>query len=122
MRPGNLLCTVRDYHNLAHLSHVLERTDTGRQDVLVMTVRVLRGPAAGYHDIHAHELFTIYEQRLFSQVVTLAETAGKHVELLVVPSSNVFQAMGHTAVQLNSAEIVAGRAGPRLASKAGGVI
>lgn len=27
----------------------------------------------------------------------------------MVPSSNVFQAMAHTAVQLNSAEIVAGR-------------
>jgi hypothetical protein len=41
--------------------------------------------------------------------VALAETAGKHVELLVVPSSDAFQAMAHTAVQLKSAEIVAGR-------------
>jgi amino acid transporter len=109
VRPGNLLCSVRDDNNLAHFGHVLERTDTSQQDVVVMTVRVLRGPATGYQDIHEHELFTIYEQRLFSRVVTLAENAGKHVELLVVPSPDAFQAMAHTAVQLKSAEMVAGR-------------
>ncbi|MBI3326089.1 MAG: redoxin domain-containing protein [Nitrospinae bacterium] len=109
VRPGNILCPVRDYNNLAHVTHVLQWTDTDRQDIVVMTVRVLRGPATGYQDIHAHELFTVYEPRLFSRVVALAETAGKHVELLVVPSSGVFQAMAHTAVQLKSGEIIAGR-------------
>jgi amino acid transporter len=109
VRPANLLCPVRDYNNLAHVSHVLEQTDTNAQDVVVMTVRVLRGPATGYQDIHESELFTIYERRLFSRIVALAEKAGKHVELLVVPSSDVSQAMAHTAVQLKSAEIIAGR-------------
>ena len=35
-------------------------------------------------------LFTAYEQFLFSKVVALAEKAGKHVDLLVVPSSEIF--------------------------------
>ena len=46
---------------------------------------------------------------LFSRVVALAEKAGKHVDLLVVPSSDIFQAIVQTAAQLESAEIIAGR-------------
>jgi hypothetical protein len=42
-------------------------------------------------------------------VIALAEKAGKHVDLLVVPSSNVFEAITHTAAQLDASEIIAGR-------------
>src|SRR5215510_872219 len=107
VRPGNVLCPVRDYNNLAHVGRALEQIDSSKQDLVVMTVRVLRGPNAGYKDIDTRELFTAYEQRLFSRVVALAEKAGKSVDLLVVPSSDPFQAIAHTAVQLDSAEIVA---------------
>jgi hypothetical protein len=41
--------------------------------------------------------------------VPLAEKAGKTVHLLEVPSSDIFQVIVLTAVQLNSAEIIAGR-------------
>jgi amino acid transporter len=109
VRPGNVLCPVRDYNNLAHVGRALELIDTGQQDLVVMTVRVLRGPHTGYKDIDTRALFTAYEQLLFSRVIALAEKAGKPVELLVVPSSDVFQAIAHTAVQLDAAEIVAGR-------------
>src|SRR5205807_10555349 len=54
-------------------------------------------------------LFSKYEQYLFSKVVALAEKAGKTVHLLVVPSSDIFQAIVHTAAQLDSSDIVAGR-------------
>jgi amino acid transporter len=109
IRPGNTLCPVRDYNNLAHVGRVLELIDTNERDLVVMTVRVLRGPNTGYRDIDERQLFTPYEQLLFSRVIALAEKAGKPVELLVVPSSDAFQAIAHTAVQLDSAEIFAGR-------------
>jgi len=109
VQPRNILCTVRDYNNLAHVQRVLERTDTSRQDVVVMTVRLLQGPSTGYRDIDERELFTTYEQRLFSRVVALAEKVGKHVALLVVPSLDIFQATVLTAAQLGSVEIIAGR-------------
>jgi hypothetical protein len=69
----------------------------------------MKGPDAGYENIGAQHLFTSYEQLLFSKVIALAEKAGKHVDLLVVPSSNVFEAIAHTAAQLDSSEIIAGR-------------
>jgi hypothetical protein len=54
-------------------------------------------------------LFSRYEQYLFSKVVALAEKAGKTVHLLVVPSSDIFQAIALTAAQLRSSDIIAGR-------------
>jgi len=109
VRPGNALCLVRDYNTLDHLRHALELTHTGKKDLVVMTVHLLRGPDTGYADIDEQQLFTSYEQLLFSRVVSIAEKAGKHVDLLVVPSSDVFQAIVRTAAQLDSAEIIAGR-------------
>src|SRR5258705_755358 len=109
VRPGNTLCLVRDYRTLTHLSKALEITPTTERDLVVLTVRVSRGPHTGYEKISAHHLFTSYEQLLFSKVVALAEKAGKTVHLLVIPSSSVFEGSAHAAAQLESVEVIAGR-------------
>lgn len=109
VRPGCTLCLVRDYNTLDHVRKALELTHTGKRDLVVMTVQVMKGPDAGHENIGEQHLFTNYEQLLFSRVIALAEKAGKHIDLLVVPSSNVFEAIAHTAAQLDSAEIIAGR-------------
>jgi hypothetical protein len=108
-RPGNVLVAARDYNTLSHLDLVLERTDTEVQDVVVMTARLMRGPDAGERDLYDTNLFTDYEQRLFTRVVALAEKHGKPVELVVVPATNIFDAVAQTGLRLDSAEIVAGR-------------
>jgi hypothetical protein len=109
VRPGCTLCLVRDYNTLEHVRKALELTHTGKRDLVVMTVQVMQGPDTGYENIGEQHLFTNYEQLLFSRVIALAEKAGKHVDLLVVPSSNVFGAIAHTAAQLDCSEIIAGR-------------
>lgn len=109
VRPGNTLCPARDYNNLDHVRTALELTHTGEKDLVVMTVKVIKGPNAGYKGISAQRLFSEYEQLLFSRVVALAEKAGKHVHLLVVPSSDTFGAIAQTAAQLCSSMIIAGR-------------
>src|SRR3954453_2313049 len=93
VRPGNSLCVVRDYNTLDHVKKALEMTHTGKRDLVVMTVQVMKGPDAGYEDISHDQLFTRYEQLLFSRVTAIAEKAGKHVDLLVVPSTNVYDAI-----------------------------
>lgn len=108
IRPGNTLCLVRDYTNLDYVRKALEITDTKEKDLVIMTVHLLHGPNTGYRNLNAREIFTSYEQLLFSRVVSLAEKEGKHVDLMVVPSSNVYQAIAQTAAQLHSAEIVLG--------------
>ena len=109
VRQGNTLCLVRDYNTLGHLNIALEITDTALTDLVVMTTQVMRGPDAGYENISEKRLFTSREQLLFSRVVSVAEKAGKHVDLLVVPSTNVDDAVALTAAQLNSAIVIAGR-------------
>jgi amino acid transporter len=109
VRPGNTICLVRDHNTLEHLKKALEITHTGKKDLVVMTVHLMRGPDTGYRDIAQDRLFGRYEQYLFSKVVALAEKAGKTVHLLVVPSSDIFQAIVMTAAQLGSADIIAGR-------------
>ncbi|MGB7620725.1 MAG: APC family permease [Terriglobia bacterium] len=108
VRPGNTLCFVRDYHTLDHVRRALELTHTGKRDLVVMTVKVLKGPDTGYKGIAEHRLFTSFKQLLFTHVVALAEKEGKPVHLLVVPSSNVLEAIALTAKQLNSAEVIVG--------------
>ncbi len=107
-RPANVLVPVRDYNTLRHLHWALDNTDTAQRDIVVMTVRLLEGPDTGFRDLREDRLFTDYEQLLFTKVVAVAERHGKPVKLLVVPSSNVFDAVGQTAVRLASAEIVVG--------------
>jgi hypothetical protein len=108
-RPGNALVAVRNPQSLLHLERLLERTDTDQQDVVVMTVIPLIGPHSGERDLYRERLFTRYERQLFTRVVAVAEKQGKPVELIVVPSKNVYYAMAQTAERLGSARIVAGR-------------
>jgi hypothetical protein len=75
----------------------------------VLTMRIVSGPGGGESELYDENLFTEYEQRLFTRVVALAEKHGKPVELLVVPATNIFDAVAQAALRLDSAEVVAGQ-------------
>ena len=107
-RPGNVLVAVRDYNTLSHVERALERTSTEQQDIVAMTVRLVSGPDGGEREMYDENLFTEYEQRLFTRVVALAEKHGKSVDLVTVPSTNIFDAVAQAALRLDSAEIVSG--------------
>ncbi len=107
-RPGSILVAVRDYNTLSHLEHVFLGTNTEERDVVVMTVRVMTGPGSGERNLYDASLFTVYEQRLFTRVVAMAEKHGKPAELVVVPSNDPFDAIVQTARRLDSAEVVIG--------------
>ena len=104
-RPGAILVAVREISNLAHLKHVVAKTNMRRHDIVVMTVRQIAN-AAG--PLEEHQLFSDYERALFSKVVTLAEKEGKTVELLVVPGSNPLDAIVETAQKLQVSQVVTG--------------
>ena len=106
-RPGCVLVAVRDYQRMAHLQTVLQKTNTRKLDVVVMTTRSVSS-RTGETDLGQDQLFTTYEQELFSRVVSLAEKEGKPVELLVVPSINPFDALVQTAARLEASRLVTG--------------
>jgi hypothetical protein len=107
IRPGNVVVTVRDYNTLNHLRWVLEHTDTDEQDVVCLAARVTRLAAGGY-DLSMEQIFSDYEQKLFTRTVSIAEKYGKHVSLLVVPANDVWSAIVQTANNLESGAVVAG--------------
>jgi len=107
-RPGNVLVAVRDFNTLHHLEKTLEKTNTDEQDIIVITTRLVAGPDGAEREVYDENLFTAYEQKLFTRVVALAEKSGKPVDLVVVPATNIFDAVAQTALQLDSAEIIAG--------------
>jgi amino acid transporter len=110
VRPGNILVAVRDPKNLYYLREVLRRTDTRQQDVVVMTARLYhREHAFGSNTMfEASQVFDHYEQELFTAAVAAAEKEGKPISLLVVPATDVFDAIIVTAERLESSRIVCG--------------
>jgi hypothetical protein len=103
-RPGGVLVPVRDYNTLSHLDWVLGQPESEDRDVVVLTVRLLR-QAPG---LAADQMFSDYEQTLFTRVVAIAERHGRKVMLLVAPGTNIFDALAQAAVQLRSGLIVVG--------------
>jgi len=107
IRSGCAIVLVRDEHTLASVDYALAQIDADQQDVLVATVRTLRGPS-GTERFYQEEIFTRHEQELFTKVVAVAERQGKHVGLLVVPSVDVFYGIARTAFQLQAADLLLG--------------
>lgn len=107
IHPGNVLVPVRDYNTLNHLRWVLERTDTREQDVVVMTARISQFGAAAY-GLSTEQVFSDYEQTLFTRAVSVAESFGKKISLLVVPARDPWSAIVQTAHNLESSSVAAG--------------
>jgi amino acid transporter len=107
IRSGNILVPVRDYNTLNHLKWVLERTDTHEQDVVVMTARISQFGTAAY-GLSAEQVFSDYEQTLFTRAVSVAESFGKKISLLVVPARDAWSAIAQTAHNLESSTVVGG--------------
>ena len=107
-RPGNVLVAVRNPNRLQHLGRILEKTDTRKIDIVVLSVHLVTQAASGEHGLDNSQLFSEDETTVFSQVVTLAEKAGKHVELMVVPGTDPYEAVVQTAARLESSRIVMG--------------
>ncbi|MDQ6698704.1 MAG: APC family permease, partial [Acidobacteriota bacterium] len=108
VRPGNVLVAARNPNHLEHLQTTLTKTDTRKVDIVVLSVHNLSPAASGEYDLNADQIFASAETELFTKVVTVAEKAGKHVELLAVASPNPWVAMVQTAQKLQSSRIVMG--------------
>ncbi|HET7212211.1 MAG TPA: APC family permease [Terriglobia bacterium] len=107
-RPGNILVPVPDYFKLYHLASVLERVDIERQDVVVLHIRVLLRAGSGEHGLEPEQLFTVYEQELFTRALALSEKYGKSVKLAVIAATDVWDGILRAGQNLQSSTLVLG--------------
>jgi hypothetical protein len=108
VRPGNVLVAIRNPYQLGHLRMVLERVNPHKIDIVALTVNRTSGWGSGGHELEVDQIFSDRVASLFSNVVTVAEKAGKHVELLVVPGRNYNHAIVQVAAQIKSNLVVMG--------------
>jgi len=105
IRPGSILVTMRDSANPFALKWTLSRTNTEDQDVVVLTARMMGAGGPEYLD---EQPFSEHEQMLFTKAVSVAESFGKHISLLVVPAGDIFAALVQTANSLEISALVSG--------------
>jgi len=107
IRPGGILVTMRDAVNPFALKWSLSRTNTDDQDIVVLTARMMGAGGPEYID-PSEQLFSEHEQMLFTKAVSVAESFGKHISLLVVPAGDIFAALVQTANSLEVTALVSG--------------
>ena len=122
VRPGNVLVAVRNPNRLDHLRKILEKTDTRKIDIVVLSVRNVTQAGSGEHALTVDQIFSNDETEVFTKVVNLAEKAGKHVELMVVPGTDPFAAIIQTAQLIQSSRVVMGLSPKMDANEQGRVV
>jgi amino acid transporter len=108
IRPGGVIVTMRDAANPLALKWTLARTSTVERDVVVVSVRLMGVGGPEYLSAE-QQSFSEHEQMVFTKAVSVAESFGKKISLLVVPAGDVFAALVQTANSLEVESVVAGQ-------------
>lgn len=107
IRPNSMIVTMRDANSPHALKWALSRTKAESQDVVVLAARMMGAGGPEYIESTA-QVFTEHEQMVFTKAVSVAESFGRHISLLVVPAGDPFSALVQTANSLEAASVVAG--------------
>lgn len=114
VKAGSTIVAVRHFTSLAHLQWTLDTTRGRHRQIIVATIRPVT-LGSGEYDLSEEQYFTSRERELFSHVVQMAEKAGKHVELLVIPSVTPYDGLVQTASNLKCSLLVTGSS-PRMSN------
>ena len=107
IRPGAVVVTMRDSATPFALKWALTHTNTDEQDLVVLAARMM-GVGGPEYVSASEQLFSEHEQMLFTKAVSVAESFGKHISLLVVPAGDIFAALVQTANSLDAAAVISG--------------
>ena len=107
IRPGGIMVTMRDAANPLALKWTLSRTNTDEKDIVVISVRMMGVGGPEYLSAE-DQSFSDHEQMIFTKAVSVAESFGKKVSLLVVPAGDVFAALVQGANSLEVDSVVSG--------------
>jgi amino acid transporter len=118
IRPGAVMVTMRDINNPIALKWALSHTNTDERDVLVISFRLMGSGGPEYLSAE-EQSFSEHEQMVFTKAVSVAESFGKKVSLLVVPAAEIFPALAQTASSLEVESVVSGSSSSLTAEEQG---
>ena len=101
------MVSMRDADNPLALKWALAHTSTEEQDVVVISVRMMGVGGPEYLSLE-QQSFSEHEQMIITKAVSIAESFGKKVSLLVVPAGDVFAALAQAANSLEVDSVVSG--------------
>jgi amino acid transporter len=107
IRPGGVMVAMRDADNPFALKWTLAHTSTEDQDVVVLSVRMMGAGGPEYLSA-VDQSFSDHEQMIFTKAISVAESFGKKVSLLLVPAGDVFAALVQAANSLEMDSVVSG--------------
>jgi hypothetical protein len=107
IRPGGVMVTMHDAANPFALKWTLSHTSTVDQDVVVINVRMMGAGGPEYLSA-ADQSFSEHEQMIFTKAISVAESFGKKVSLLMIPAGDVFVALAQAANSLEVDSVVSG--------------
>jgi amino acid transporter len=107
IRPGGVMVTMRDAANPFALKWTLSHTKTEDQDVVVLSVRMMGVGGPEYLSAE-DQSFSEHEQMVFTKAISVAESFGKKVSLLLVPAGDVFAALVQGANSLEIDSVISG--------------
>jgi amino acid transporter len=107
IRPGGIMVSMRDPANPYALRWTLGRVNTDERDVVVMSVRMMGAGGPEYLSAE-QQTFSEHEQTIFTKAVSVAESFGKKVSLLIVPAGDLSAALVQSANSLEVESVVAG--------------
>jgi hypothetical protein len=107
IRPGGSMVTMRDASNPFALKWTLSHTSTEEQDVVVLNVRMM-GVGGPEYLSAVDQSFSDHEQMIFTKAISVAESFGKKVSLLLIPAGDVFAALAQCANSLEIDSVISG--------------
>ncbi|KAA6464984.1 APC family permease [Acidobacteria bacterium AB60] len=108
LRPGGVMVTMRDAANPFALKWTLARhASDDNTDIVVLSVRIM-GVGGPEYLGPEEQTFSEHEQMLFTKAISVAESFGKTVSLLVVPAGDIFAALAQSANNLEVDSVVSG--------------
>jgi len=107
IRAGGVMVTMHDVANPFALKWTLSHTSTEDQDVVVINVRMM-GVGGPEYLSAIDQSFSEHEQMIFTKAISVAESFGKKVSLLLIPAGDVFVALAQGASSLEVDSVVSG--------------
>jgi amino acid transporter len=107
IRSGGVMVTMHDANNPFALKWTLAHIITEDQDVVVINVRMMGAGGPEYLSA-VDQSFSEHEQMIFTKAISVAESFGKKVSLLLIPAGDVFAALAQGANSLEIDMVVAG--------------